>query len=282
MLNRTFIDGEGDKQGKDVAGVSKPYGMKLGTMNDSPAPSPLGLPYSQTRVGVRVVIVGTGTEIGKTHVTACLLAQARAQGKDVRGYKPIATGIQDLCEDAQLHAEALGAPYLHPSFSYRRPVSPHLAAREEGRAIDLEVVRRKSDELAQGRDAVVIESAGGLFTPLGEALTNVALVRCLMPAAVVLVAPDRLGVLHDVGACVTAARACGIEFSALVLSAPAVPDASTGSNALELNREGMPAVVGVFPRASWHTQESQGVAATVWKALGASPATQMSTNTHER
>ena len=31
MLNRTFIDVEGDKQGKEVAGVSKPYGMNLGT-----------------------------------------------------------------------------------------------------------------------------------------------------------------------------------------------------------------------------------------------------------
>ncbi|MCU0866770.1 MAG: isocitrate/isopropylmalate family dehydrogenase [Planctomycetes bacterium] len=31
MLNRTFIDGEGDKLGKEVAGVSRPYAMNLGT-----------------------------------------------------------------------------------------------------------------------------------------------------------------------------------------------------------------------------------------------------------
>ena len=251
-------------------------------MNDSPTLSPLNIQGSRNHGGVRVVVVGTGTEIGKTHVTSCLLAQARAQGRSVRGYKPIATGIDHLCEDAQLHAEALGAPYLHPSFSYRRPVSPHLAAREEDRPIDLDVVRRRSDELAQGCDAVVIEGAGGLFTPLGDTFTNIALVRCLMPAAVVLVAPDRLGVLHDVGACVTAARACGIEFSARVLSAPGAPDASTGSNARELERIGMPAVVGVFPRARWDAKESQNIAAQVWKALSASPATEMSTNIHER
>ncbi len=228
-------------------------------MNDLSVPSPL--------VGVRVLVVGTGTEIGKTHATACLLAQARAQGRSVRGYKPIATGTDHLCEDAQRHAEALGSPYLHPSFSYRRPVSPHLAAREEERPIDLEVIRRKVDELAQGSDAVLIESAGGLFTPLGETFTNVELVRCLMPATVLLVAPDRLGVLHDVGACVTAARVCGIELSALVLSAPGIPDASTGSNALELERVGMLAVAGVFPRARWDAKESQDIAARVWKAL---------------
>ncbi len=31
MLNRTFIDGEGDRLGKEVAGVSLPYAMNLGT-----------------------------------------------------------------------------------------------------------------------------------------------------------------------------------------------------------------------------------------------------------
>lgn len=31
MLNRTFIDGEGEKLGKEVAGVSRPYAMNLGT-----------------------------------------------------------------------------------------------------------------------------------------------------------------------------------------------------------------------------------------------------------
>ncbi len=31
MLNRTFIDGEGPGQGKEVAGVSRPYAMNLGT-----------------------------------------------------------------------------------------------------------------------------------------------------------------------------------------------------------------------------------------------------------
>lgn len=237
---------------------------------------------SRNHAGLRVLVVGTGTEIGKTHVTACLLAQARAQGMSVRGYKPIATGIDHFCEDAQLHAEALGAHYLHPSFSYRRPVSPHLAAREEERPIDLEVVRFRSDELAQGCDAVVIEGAGGLFTPLGETFTNIALVRCLMPAAVVLVAPDRLGVLHDVGACVTAAQSCGIEFAALVLSAPGVPDASTGSNARELERVGMPVIAGVFPRARWDAKESQNIAAKVWKTLSASTTTKTSTKTHER
>ena len=217
----------------------------------------------------RVLVVGTGTEIGKTHVTTCLLSHARAQGRRVRAYKPIATGIEGLCEDAERHAAALDSPYLHPTFAFRRPVSPHLAAREEVRVIDLDTIRQRADDMGRDADAVIIEGAGGLFTPLSETITNVALVHCLLPAVVVLVAPDRLGVLHDIGACSAAARASGIEISAVVLSAPSASDASTGSNALELARMGHGPIAGVFPRAKFDALSSQEVAAQVWKAIEA-------------
>ncbi len=185
---------------------------------------------------MRVVVVGTGTEVGKTHVTCALLARARRLGLRVSAYKPIATGVADRCEDADLHAVALGSSPRPPTFSYRRPVSPHLAAREEGRPIELEAVRRCADQLTAEADWLIVESAGGLFSPLGESITNVDLVRCLEPALIVLVAPDRLGVLHDVGACVAAARTRGVVVTALVLSAPRVPDDSTGTNARELQQ----------------------------------------------
>ena len=220
---------------------------------------------------MRVLVVGTGTEVGKTHVTACLAAHVRGQGRSVRAYKPIATGVEPRCDDAERHAAALGAPYLHPSFAYRRAVSPHLAAREEGRPVDLDMVYRHADELARGAKIVLIEGAGGLFTPLSQTTTNVALVKCLLPALVLLVAPDRLGVLHDVGACVVAARASGLHISAVVLSAPSTPDASTGSNAEELERLGLGPVAGVFPRASDDTAESRAVAARVWSSLEGGP-----------
>jgi dethiobiotin synthetase len=216
---------------------------------------------------VRVVVVGTGTEVGKTHVTACLLSYARQQGWRVAAYKPIATGVIDLCDDAEHHAAALGSAYLPPTFSYRRPVSPHLAAREEGRPIDLDAIRRRGDQIAAGTEDVLIEAAGGLFSPLGETTTNVDLVKHLLPARVVLVAPDRLGVLHDLGACIGAARASGIAVSALVLSAPRAPDDSTGTNAAEVERIGLGAVAAVFPHASYDDVRSGEAAARVWDVL---------------
>ncbi len=219
---------------------------------------------------MRIVVVGTGTEIGKTHVTTCLLAYARLQAWRAAGYKPIATGVTDRCDDADSHAAALRAPVVAPTFSYRRPVSPHLAARQEGPPIDLDVIRRRTDAIASGVEHTIVESAGGLFSPVGDSLTNVDLVLRLLPARVLLVAPDRLGVLHDLGACIGAARARGVTVSALVLSAPAAPDESTGTNASEAERIGLGAVAAVFPRAGFEDATSQEAAARVWTRLRAS------------
>jgi dethiobiotin synthetase len=48
------------------------------------------------------------------------------------------------------------------------------------------------------------------------------------------VAPNRIGVLHDIAATTRAAAACGLHIAGIVLSAPPTPDASTGSNAAEV------------------------------------------------
>src|SRR5262249_40091944 len=136
----------------------------------------------------------------------------------------------------------------HPPSPYllRRAVSPHLAARDEGIAIDLGIV---ADAVSQARrlvDVLFVELAGGLFSPLGDHATNAALVRRLAPDAVLLVAPDRLGVLHDVGAVL---RAFG-DVAAIALVAGPAPDASSGTNAGEIGR-GTPCTARVVsvPRA---------------------------------
>lgn len=219
----------------------------------------------------RVVVVGTGTEIGKTHVACCLIHAARARGIAVSAFKPVATGAPrpDACEDALLHARAGGGAYVTPSFVYLRPVSPHLAAREEGRPIDLATVRARADELAAGADLQLVESAGGLFSPLGPGTTNADLVRALEPAGVVLVAPDRLGVLHDLAAALRAARAEGLAAPVVVLSASeGAWGAGPGPQAAEIAALGLADVAATFPRAAWDAAGSVAEADKVLAALG--------------
>jgi dethiobiotin synthetase len=191
-----------------------------------------------------VVVAGTGTGVGKTHVTGALVRAWGATGAAVAALKPIETGgsadLDLLGRMSTFHVQRSPSPYM-----LGRPVSPHLAARMEGRTIEVaEVVRFVANTRALA--PVVVELAGGFFTPLAPGVTNAELTAALTPDFVFLVAPDRLGVLHDVGA-VTRAAARGT-FRGIVLSAPAEPDASTGSNAAELALVTDVPVLAALPR----------------------------------
>ncbi len=194
-----------------------------------------------------IVVSGTGTEIGKTHTTCALL---HAAGPGALAVKPIESGVTgDEGADGQaLRAASRGTFHVKrpPPYLLRRAVSPHLAAREEGRTISPDLVVRYVAECAADTDVLFVELAGGLFSPLGQDLSNADLVRLLRPSAFVLVAPDRLGVLHDVAATRRAFEAIGAgAISAVALVAPAIPDASTGTNADELAWMGAPPVFSI-------------------------------------
>ncbi len=201
-----------------------------------------------------LLVTGTGTEIGKTVVSTGLVAAWARRGIAVAGLKPIESGqvagqlggdVLALGQVSTFHVTRFTPPYLLAD-----AVSPHLAARREGRTIDPSAVVEWLRPIRETADAIVLELPGGLFSPLTEELTNADLALALTPTKVVLVAPDRLGVLHDVIATTRAARMSGIEIDGLILSSPATSDTSTGTNADELGRVlRAPPVLGVLPRA---------------------------------
>lgn len=207
---------------------------------------------------MKLVIVATGTDVGKTHVTCALLAYLRGAHIPSMGWKPIASGVTNRSDDAEAHAQASEADYVHPTYVFEKPISPHLAAREEGVTIDFEKLRARADELERRAGVLVIETAGGMFSPLVPELS-----KALAPASFVLIAPDRLGVLHDVTAC---ARASEIPIVGVALSTPESSDASTGTNAAEIEKLGIMRLLSVFPRAPWDFPESHAAAERIWQA----------------
>ncbi len=209
--------------------------------------------------GRLVVVSGTGTGIGKTHVAAALVLAWRARRPDaaVVGLKPVESGIDPsdpaapasdgatLEQVSTFHVKRFHAPYL-----LKRAVSPHLAARDEGRTVELGPILDHVQSASDLAEIVVVELAGGLFSPLGPALTNADVAGAFSPTDHVLVAPDRLGVLHDVGAVMRATAGEPTRPTAIVLVAPADEsrDASTGTNAAELALVTDVPVVAVLPR----------------------------------
>jgi dethiobiotin synthetase len=203
-----------------------------------------------------VVVTGTGTGIGKTHATAALLgAWARALGgggTGVAGLKPVESGvIPGAVTDAGIleQASTFHVKRFSPPYMLVRAVSPHLAAADEGRAVELQPIVDYVAAVRAEAQGVVVELAGGLFSPLARGLDNADVACALSADVVLLVTPDRLGVLHDVAAATRASRALGLAFTGIVLIAPEEPDASTGTNAAELGVVTDVPVVAVLPRA---------------------------------
>jgi dethiobiotin synthetase len=124
----------------------------------------------------------------------------------------------------------------HFGYVFAEPLSPHLAARETDTPIRLDVLVPLIHAARATADVLLVELPGGLFSPLSDTEVNADLVRATRPDVTLLVAPDRLGVLHEVISTHRAASTAAVDLDGIVLIAPERPDASTGLNAAELAR----------------------------------------------
>lgn len=144
-------------------------------------------------------IAGTDTGIGKTFVTALLLRAVHLSGLRAVGMKPVAAGVdaQGRNEDVEalIAASSFAAARADVNpFLYRAAVSPHIAAQEEGRPIDLDVIVAAQQRLARQANVLLVEGVGGLRAPLSEQIDSADL-ACALQLPVILVVGLRLGCL---------------------------------------------------------------------------------------
>jgi dethiobiotin synthetase len=150
-----------------------------------------------------LLVAGTGTAVGKTYVTARLAAALRAQGIDVVARKPVQSFAADDTEtDADVLAAATGEDPRAVCPAHRRfplAMAPPMAAEALGRPpftiADL-IAEITATALADA--LVLVESAGGVRSPLATDGDTVALAEALQPALVLLVADAGLGTINAV------------------------------------------------------------------------------------
>jgi dethiobiotin synthetase len=161
------------------------------------------------------LITGTDTNVGKTTVTAAWACELAKTGQKVGVYKPVASGCainpcgQLISDDAQQLWEAAGRPLSLSQVCPQRfiaPLAPYLAAQAEGRAIDDALLMQGLDVWRTWADVTLVEGAGGLFSPLTEHST-VLDYASQVNWPIIIVAVNRIGVIHQVLATLTAARA---------------------------------------------------------------------------
>ncbi|MET7633646.1 MULTISPECIES: dethiobiotin synthase [unclassified Streptomyces] len=223
-----------------------------------------------------LVVSGTGTEIGKTVVTAAVAAVALAAGRSVAVLKPAQTGVApgepgDVFEVRRLAGEAVTGLELA---RFPEPLAPDTAARRAGMApVHPQQIAEAAGKLATEHDLVLVEGAGGLLVRLDEEGATLADAARLLGAPVLVVTSAGLGTLNTTALTSEALRTRGLGCLGVVVgSMPAEPDLAARCNLGDLPVVAGAPLLGVVPAgagalapvdfraraASWLTAELGG------------------------
>ena len=172
-------------------------------------------------------VTATGTDIGKTFVTAGLIRHLRAAGRSVTAIKPVVSGFDPdgwQGSDPAVLLAALGRPvaleeveHISP-WRFKAPLSPHMASKREGRVIVFQdVVEFCRRSMAGNRGVLLIEGVGGIMVPFDDRRTVLDLMSMLRIPAI-LVAGSYVGTIsHTLSALEVMARR-NLDIAAVVVS----------------------------------------------------------------
>ncbi|MER7312777.1 dethiobiotin synthase [Streptomyces halstedii] len=196
-----------------------------------------------------LVVSGTGTEIGKTVVTAAVAAAF--QDRRVAVLKPAQTGLApgepgDAAEAARLAGAHVTAVELA---RFPEPLAPETAARRAGLPpVRPYEIAEAAQKLATEHDLVLVEGAGGLLVRYDGEGSTLADAARLLAAPVLIVAPAGLGTLNATALTAEALRTRGLECPGVVVgSMPDDADLASRCNLDDLPVAAGAPLLGVLP-----------------------------------
>ncbi len=168
-----------------------------------------------------IFVAGTGTDVGKTLVTAALSRALWQENIKHIPIKPVQTGIIDVSQaDATLYTAAqmgLDVPEAfcgRTLYSFAMAASPHLAARAEGQELSVKQIITSLQGINSAHP-VLLEGAGGLYVPL-NATESMLDVMMALSLPVVLVMRNTLGALNHTMLSIEALRQRGLTLAAVI------------------------------------------------------------------
>lgn len=176
-----------------------------------------------------IFVTATGTDIGKTYISALLVKTLRRQGIDAGYFKPALSGAV-WSEDRLVPGDAdyvcrksglSGPPDQYVAYVYKPSVSPHLAAKMSGRPIEKDVVSQSFLEIQKRFDYVVAEGCGGIVCPLradDDEMMMLTDVATLTGFQLLIVAPSGLGAIQAAVTTAEYAAMKGFEICGIVMN----------------------------------------------------------------
>jgi dethiobiotin synthetase len=202
-------------------------------------------------------VTGTDTGVGKTVLSAALLAAMAAAGEPVRAHKPVVTGLGEGPTSGQHSAwppdhELLGSAANMTGeevapLRYAPAVSPHLAAQLAGERIEAARLLTAARSATTVDDILIVEGVGGLLVPLADDY-SVRDFAVALGLPLLIAARPGLGTINHTLLTLDAARAAGLDVLAVVLTPwPKQPNAMQRSNRETIARLDEIEVVGLGP-----------------------------------
>ena len=193
----------------------------------------------------RYFVTATGTDIGKSFITAGLVRQAKARGQTIMAYKPLLSGYDDL----NPHTSDTGALLramdmaINPRnidritpWRYHAPLAPSMAARLENRPVDFDALTGFCRHaLAGPEDCIVVEGVGGLMVPLNDCKTVADWIEALRIPSL-LVTGTYLGSISHALTAIEVMRQRRLPIDALIVNESAEFSVSITDTAEELRR----------------------------------------------
>ena len=150
-----------------------------------------------------IAIIAPDTDSGKTIVTAALATLLKEAGITTAIMKPLQTGSSNnrsedldyILNKSDIHLTPQEYSWATP-YTFPLACSPHLAAKEAKEIISFSIIQKSLENLQQLFDIILIESAGGIMSPLSLEATNLTLIKELS-CDVIIVIPNKLGAISQ-------------------------------------------------------------------------------------
>ena len=176
-----------------------------------------------------IFITGTGTNVGKTFVTALLVKKFREQGKNAGYYKAVLSGAEGIgrqlipgdakfvCDIAKLSVK----PSSLVSYIYKMAVSPHLAAHKEGNPVTLSKIQEDYKQISKRFSYLFVEGSGGIVCPLRideQETIMLTDVITMLDIPMIIVSDTYLGSINRAVLTATYAKSKGIKIKGFIFN----------------------------------------------------------------
>jgi dethiobiotin synthetase len=209
-----------------------------------------------------IFVTATGTDVGKTFVTAALIRHFRAAGRAVEAIKPVVSGFDPAVletSDPGMLLAALGRPVTLEEIDrispwrFTAPLSPDLAAGREGRAIGFDALVDFSRRADKAGTLLLIEGVGGIMVPLDDKHTVLDWMKALS-IPVLVVAGSYLGTISHTLTALHVLAQRNLDIAAVVVSESETGGATLDDTVASIARFAQPLDVIGVPRLPQDTE----------------------------